>query len=57
MAKLGEIDVTIRPAARADVPLLAKTFVVKKADGSLFKAADTLTSFMERLNELIPIGV
>ncbi len=48
MAKVGEVDVAIRLAARADVPLLAQSFDVKKADGSLFKTADTLTSFMER---------
>ncbi len=52
-AKVGEVDVVICPAARVDVPLLAQSFDVKKADGSLFKIADTLSSVMERLNELI----
>ncbi len=56
MAKLGEVDVAIRPPARADVPLLAESFDVYKTDGSLFKAADTWTSFTERLNELIRNG-
>ncbi|MCP4936772.1 MAG: hypothetical protein GY927_21855, partial [bacterium] len=56
MAKAGEIDVTIRPVTKADILLIAQSFNIKKTDGSLFKPADTLTSFMERFNELIRNG-
>ncbi len=56
MAKLGEVDVTIRPTARADASILAESFDIKNADRSLFKAMGTLTSFTERLNELIRNG-
>ncbi len=43
VAKVGEIDVAIKPVAKADILLIAQAFDVKKADGTLFKAADTLT--------------
>ncbi|MCP3661429.1 MAG: hypothetical protein GY696_02870, partial [Gammaproteobacteria bacterium] len=56
MAKVGEMDVAIRPGTKADISLVADSFNVKKADGSLFKPADTLASFNERLNELIRNG-
>ncbi len=56
VAKMGEFDVAIKPVAKADIPLIAQALDVKKADGTLFKPADTLTSFTERFNELITKG-
>ncbi len=56
VAKVGEIDVAIKPVAKADIPLIAQAFDVKKIDGTPFKPADTLTSFTERFNELITNG-
>ncbi|MCP3667675.1 MAG: hypothetical protein GY696_35160, partial [Gammaproteobacteria bacterium] len=53
MAKVGEIDVAIRPVAKADILLIAQSFNVNKIDGTLFRTVDTLTSFMERFTELI----
>ncbi len=56
VAKVGEIDVAIKPVAKADILLIAQAFGVKKIDGTPFKPADTLTSFTERFNELITNG-